>query len=153
MALNTSSILNQVVSHAYKLGVFERVNQHEPKNAPTGKGLTTAVWIDRIEPLARASGLAATSARLVINVRIFSAMRMEPQDAIDPRIADAVSVLMTAYSGDFDLGGQARNIDLLGQFGPGLAAQAGYLDQDHVVFRVMTITLPVIVNDAWTQEA
>lgn len=147
-------ILNAITSHAQAAGLFERVNGHEPKNAP-GKGLTAAVWIQRIEPLAMASGLAATSARLIVNVRIYSPMLMEPQDAIDPNIADAVSALFTAYSGDFDLGSVTgvRNIDLLGQFGSALQAEAGYLEQDKTVYRVMTITLPVIVNDTWEQVA
>jgi hypothetical protein len=153
MALDTSAILDALVSHAQASGVFEQVNGHEPKNAPTTKGLTAAVWIDRIEPLAAASGLAATTARLAVNLRIYSSMRMEPEDAIDPNIAAAVSVLFTAYSGDFTLGGLIRNVDLLGQFGIGLHAQAGYLEQDRVMYRVMTITLPLIVNDAWDQAA
>lgn len=154
MALDTTSILDAIMSHAQASGWFETVNGHEPKNAPSTRGLTAAVWIDRIEPAAPASGLAATSARLIINLRIYSSMQMEPQDAIDPNIAAAVSALFTAYTGDFDLGGSAngvRNIDLLGQFGPGMQAQAGYLEQDRIVFRVMTITLPIIVNDAWEQ--
>lgn len=153
MSLDTSAILNAMTSHASASGLFERVNGHEPKNKPTTKGLTAAVWIDRIEPVARASGLAATAARLVVNLRIYSSMLMEPQDAIDPNIAAAVSELFTAYTGDFDLGGQVRNIDLLGEFGQGMQAQAGYLEQDRGMFRVMTITLPVVVNNVWAQEA
>jgi hypothetical protein len=32
-----------------------------------------------------------------------------------------------------------------------LDAQSGYINIDNVVMRVMTITVPVIVNDAWAQ--
>lgn len=151
MSLNFQTILDKITSHALTAGLFERVNNHEPKNAP-GNGLTAAIWADAIEPI-KSSGLNSTSARLTFKVRVYSSMLQEPQDAIDPNIALAVDVLFTAYSGDFDLGGNARNVDLLGQFGIGLSAQAGYLNQDGKLYRVMDITLPVIVNDIWGQSA
>jgi hypothetical protein len=151
MSLDASTILNEVQSHAMSSGLFERVNGHEPKNAP-GNGLTAAVWAQDIAPV-RGSGLASTSARVVFNVRIYSSMLQEPQDAIDPQILNAVDVLMTAYSGDFTLGGNVRNIDLLGQTGQALSALAGYINQDNKMYRVMTIALPVIVNDVWEQVA
>lgn len=148
MSLDTKTILDKIISHALAAGLFERVNGHEPKNAP-GNGLTAAVWVQTID--STRSGLASTSALLVLNVRIYKPMLAEPQDAIDPNVAAAVDALMTAYSGDFQLGDQVRNVDLLGQTGTGLSAQAGYIEQDHKLYRVMTITLPVIVNDVWEQ--
>lgn len=151
MALDISSILNSVVSHAMASGQFERVNQHEPKNAP-GNGLTCAVWVDRIAPT-QSSGLSSTSAVLTFKVRIYTGMLQEPQEMIDPNIVLAVDALMTAYSGDFDLGGNVRNVDLLGLAGTPLSVTAGYLNQDSKLFRVMDITLPVIVNDVWDQVA
>lgn len=152
MALETLAITEAVESHAAASGHFERVNRHEPKNAP-GNGLTAAVWVQSIAPLALASGLATTAALLVVNVRVYSNMLSEPQDAIDPNVADAVDALMRAYSGDFQLDGLIRNVDLLGQYGPGLSAEAGYLEQDKKMFRVMTITVPLVINDVWEQVA
>jgi hypothetical protein len=146
-----SAVLDPIVSHAMSLALFERVNQHEPKNAP-GNGLSCAVWVDRIFPAPAASGLACTSVMVLFNVRIYSSMLQEPQDMIDPNLIDAVDALMTAYSADFDLGGTVRNIDLLGQFGVALSALAGYLNQDNKMYRVMTIALPVVVNDIWPQS-
>lgn len=150
MTLNISGILDGVVSHAMALGMFERVNQHEPKNNP-GLGLTCAVWVDRIGPAPTGSGLQSTTALLVFSVRVYTSMLAEPQDMIDPNITAAVDALMAAYSGDFDLGGTVRNVDLLGQAGTPLSAQAGYLNLDGKLYRVMTITLPVVVNDVWDQ--
>lgn len=151
MSIDAAGIMGAVKDHALTSGMFERVNGHEPKNAP-GKGLTVAIWADYVGPVL-SSGLAMTSARVVLMVRIYSSMLMEPQDAIDPNIIAAVDALMDAYSGDFELGGTARSVDLLGSSGTSLSAQAGYLEQDHKHFRVMTITLPVVVNDAWDQVA
>jgi hypothetical protein len=99
------------------------------------------------------SGLAVSSARVVLNVRIYTSMLQEPQDAIDPAVADAVDALFTAYGGDFELGGAVEAVDLLGMAGPGLSAQAGYLTIADKIYRVMTITLPLLVNDVWTQTA
>jgi hypothetical protein len=152
MSLDGAAQMTAVADHARTTGLFEKVNGHEPKNSP-GSGLTAAVWVDTIDPVALASGLAITSARVGVLVRIYTNMLQEPQDSIDPNIVAAVSILMGQYAGDFDLGGLVRNVDLLGQHGVPLRAQAGYLEQDKKLFRVMTITVPLIVNDVWNQEA
>lgn len=151
MTLNAAGIVDAVISHAMASGYFERVNGHEPKNAP-GLGLSCAVWADQIRPAA-SSGLETTSAVIVLNVRLFTSMLQEPQDAIDPAMLAAVDGLFDAYSGDFTLGGLVREVDLLGQEGDRLSARAGYLNQDNKQYRVFTITLPVIVNDVWEQVA
>lgn len=149
-AADVQAIFDAVQSHALASGYFERVNTHEPKNAP-GRGLSCAIWVDHIGP-AR-SGLASTSVRLVFNVRLYTDMLQEPQDAIDPAVLTACAGLLEDYSGDFTLGGKVESVDLLGKGGVPLQAQAGYISQDGKLMRVMTITLPVISNDAWTQTA
>jgi hypothetical protein len=149
MSLGTRSILDKVVSHALALGTFAKVNTHEYKAAP-GKGLFCEIWAETIAP-AR-SGLDVTSAVLTLNIRIRSDMIAEPQDGIDPAILDAVDELMDAYTGDFQLGGTSRNIDLLAGSTPGLRADAGYLDHGGKLFRIVTITMPIIINDVWNQE-
>lgn len=148
--MDIDALLAQLTSHAQTLGLFERVNQHEPKNAP-GNGLTYAIWAQSIMPLPLASGLSSTTVRLEFTGRIFTSMLMQPYDLIDPNVIKATDVLMSRYSGDFTLNGQARDVDLLGEHGTPLSANAGYLNQDSKNFRVMTITLPIIVNDLWTQ--
>lgn len=150
--MNIQGIIDAIMSDALSTGIFEAVNGHEPRNAP-GNGLTAAVWADAIGPLRTASGLDATSALVVMNVRIYTSMFQQPYDAIDPTMMSAVDTLMTKYSGAFTLGGLIRNVDLLGMSGTTLSARAGYIDQDKKLFRTYTITLPMIVNDAWAQVA
>ncbi len=152
MPLDITTLLDRAVSHAMAAGLFERVNGHEPKNAP-GAGLTAALWAQNIGPARRASGLDSTTIRLELAVRLYSSLQQEPQDAIDPELLAALDVLLAAYSGDFTLGDAVRQVDLLGAYGTPLGAQAGYLAHDGVVYRVFTITLPLIVNDLWNQEA
>lgn len=143
-------LFSSVVSHAQQLGVFRTVNSHEPKAAP-GNGLRCAIWVQDIGGLGAASGLAATSGAVVLNVRIYGDMLQKPEDEVDPRILKAVTTLMGAYSGDFDFGETVRNVDLLGAYGPKLSAQAGYVTIGGTMYRIMTITVPVILNDMWSQ--
>jgi hypothetical protein len=151
MSFGARAVLDRLVTHAESLGRFESVNSHEPKSAP-GLGHRLAIWADKVDPV-RTSGLDQTSARVTFLARIYQNMISEPQDAIDPDVLESLDVLMAAYSSDFDLGGSARHIDLLGAYGVGLSAQAGYISQDGRMYRVMTVTVPVVVNDAWTQGA
>lgn len=156
MSFPITPIFQAVESHALTTGRFERVNTHEPKNAPTNGGLTCAIWTEHLEAI-RSSGLDSTSAVLRVYIRIFQNMLSEPQDAIDPNLIAAVSELFTAYCGDFTLGPAdaplIRQVDILGAAGVPLQARAGYIQQDKVLSRCMTITLPLIINDAWDQEA
>lgn len=153
MAIDSQDLVDRVASHAKKTGLFDRVANHEPKNKP-GRGLTAAIWADAIEPARARAGLAATSARVVLKLRIYTNMLQDPQDLIDPSIMRATDKMFEALSGDFDLGDADRWIDLLGATqGHPLSAQSGYINIDNMTFRVMTITVPIIVEEAWTQAA
>lgn len=152
MTLNITGILDAVVSHAMASGHFEQVNGHEPQNAPS-LGLTAAVWADQIVTLRAASGLDSTTVRLDFNVRIFTSAQSEPADAIDPALIAAVDDLCAAYVADFTFDGLVKQIDILGAHGQPLLVRAGYVQQSGAIYRVMTITLPVIVNDLWEQVA
>lgn len=144
------AITDALISHAKALGRFAAVNGMEPKSAP-GTKMTMGIWGQFIGPAIGASGLAATTARLVWNGRIYQNALMQPEDAIDPKVIGAASAYIARLTGDLSLGGLCRQIDLLGQFGPPLQAEAGYIPQDNKWFRVYTLTIPVIVNDAWGQ--
>lgn len=151
MALVIQTLVDAVVSHTQQLGYFDRVNTHEPKNAP-GNGISCSIWFDRIDAI-RGSGLASTSARVALNIRIMTSMVQEPQDLIDPNLAEALNALLASYHNDLELDGLVRMIDVLGAYGAPLAAQAGYMNQDKKIYRLFDITLPLIVNDVWDQSA
>jgi len=150
MAINADAISAQVISHAGATGMFESVNGHEPKNAP-GNGLNAAIWLQSIEPFPGGSGLNAVTICLTFTIRIYLNFQSQPYDSIDPAIIKAADALMTRYSGDFQLGGEVRDVDLFGESGNKLKCTAGYLDQDGKKFRVFVITLPLIVNDVWAE--
>jgi hypothetical protein len=149
--INSLDLIESVASHAMASGHFAKVNQYEPKSAPDSD-LTASVWAARIGPAPSHSGLAATTAYVVLNVRLYTNMLADPQDMIDPKLMQATDELMAAYSSDFTLDGLVRNIDLLGMGGETLSAEAGYVQiggVDGGMFRVMTITLPMIIDEAW----
>jgi hypothetical protein len=142
-------LIGALEDHAASLGQFDQINRHEPKSAP-GRGLTAAIWVDRLRPV-RTSGLNSVSVALDVMVRVYLPMLTEPQDEIDPLMLDAVDALCATYGGDFQLGGRVRSVDLFGAGGVQLQAQAGYMQQDGRLYRVMTITVPCVVNDLWTE--
>lgn len=156
MSLTRAQVLDfhaAMESHQRSLGVFEAVNMHEPKSAPQLRGVTASTWIQTLGPARGASGLAATTIRLEYRTRIYSSAMRENADMIEPEVIEAAAALMEAYSGDFELGGRVREVDLLGHFGPGLGWQAGYLNLEGKFYRVLDLTVPLIVNDVWPQDA
>lgn len=150
--LDTTPIRNALGDHAAASGHFDRFARHELK-APPGNGLTGAIWVQEVRPIALRSGLAVTSARVAFWLRIYQNMLMEPQDDIDPKVDAARDALMLAYSGDFTLGGLIAEVDLLGAHGEPLMARAGYQQLGQQMMRVVTINIPCIVNDAYPQAA
>lgn len=150
MTLGFESIQDDLISHAGRLGVFDTVNGCETMNAP-GRGVHAEVYVDTIDPI-QASGLAATSARLGMKVRVSTDLS-DPQDGIDPRIVGAVDAVIGSIHADFELDGDARMVDLLGRYGVPLSGRSGYLTRAGLQFRVIDVIVPIIINDAWAQSA
>lgn len=149
--IESQEIVDRLASHALATGWFARVNTHEPKSKP-GRDITCAVWVDRIEPARGRAGLNVTSARVVMNVRIYTNMLTQPTDMIDPDVMNATNELFLAYTGNFNLGHDGWWIDCLGATqGHPLFSQSGYINIDNMVYRVITITVPVIIENAWPQ--
>lgn len=140
-----------------QLGVFDQINKHEPKSAP-GHGVSISFWVNEFGPCPGGSGLAATSMRLAYDQRIYLPMLTEPEDSIDDTILDATIAVMAAYSDQFTLRDPTglqliRQVDLLGAYGAPLSAKAGYINQDGRIYRAMVLTVPLIINDVFTQGA
>lgn len=154
---SSALLFARVLDHARRSGKFTEVTPYEPKTAPVGQ-MSCAVWVaDLVHARAR-SGLHSTSARLELTVRLMTPMIRDKDEAeTEPRMLDAVDHLMRAYSGDFLLdrpGGEPlAEVDLLGSHGQPLRAVGGYFTQDQKPFRAFTITLPLICDDLWEQEA
>lgn len=145
-------------THALRTGYFDRVNKSEPKRAPD-YGITAAIWPQTLLPVGPVSGLASSSGIATYVIRIYQPMLQEPIDQIEISAMRATAALIAALTADFqltDAGGKGEplvmHIDLLGAYGPGLSAVAGYLDLDRTKYRVMDIAVPMVIADAFEQE-
>ncbi len=145
-------LIDAAASEVMASGFFDVVNGMEPKGAPPDTGLTAAIWVQSLSPIPAQSGLNATSMLFTLSVRLYGSMLTEPQESIDPGMMAAVDVLMERYTGNFSLGGLIESIDLLGRASEGLHGDAGYVTIDQKMFRVFTITVPMIVNNVYVQE-
>jgi hypothetical protein len=151
VSLDIQSILDNVASHAMTTGHFDAVLGYVSKQSPTN-GITAAIYVERIAPI-RSSGLANTSVRLELEMQIYSSTYMEPYDGIDANLVRATDAMFTNLIGDFDLGSEARHVDVFGAHGRGLDVRSGYLNLDGKEFRVFQIIIPIIVDDVFEQAA
>jgi hypothetical protein len=138
-----NALFSALESHAMSLGVFRRVNTHEPENPP-GTGLSCSITLGPMTASPNYSGLTAVTITMNFLVMVYNPMQQKPLDGIDPAIIAAVSSLLGAYASDFTLGGLVRDVDVLA-----LRSDPTYLNQDGTEFRVEQITLPLVFNDAW----
>lgn len=145
-------VLAELETHCRSRGTFNWVQVMEPDQQP-GEGIGCAIWLNRLQPARNASGLDTTTVRLEYSIRLYKSLTTFPQETIDTDMLTACADLMMSFSAGFSLQGMARAVDLLGAHGPGLEMAAGYIEQDGNQYRIMTITVPVVVNDVWDQEA
>lgn len=149
MTLDATGLQKALVSHAKKLGVFERVIEFDPKNAP-GSGLSCALLARQLS--ARPTTGQSRSAALVVwMARIMLPIRADPLGDVDPKVLGAVDKFVNSLMGGFTLDGLVRAVDIRGMSGTALSVEFGYVEIDGKVFRLGDITIPLIVNDVWAE--
>jgi hypothetical protein len=149
--INVTTLTAKVVAHAMSTKRFSRVNTSE--NRSVSKGLSAELWFQRLTPIGAQSGLASVTVRVEFTLRIRSELPRGNSDQIDPEILKAVDDLLNRYCTNFTLGGAVKEVDIFGANGAGLESNAGYIKIDDVDYRVVDITLPLIINDVWEEEA
>lgn len=149
--LTASQIIAEIQAYALQLGIFDDVNAHGPLNPP-GPGTTGALWVGRIRPVRKASGLNGVAVLFVMVMRIYVTASAEPLDSLDVVLANATNSTMKALAGGFTLQGLVRNIDLFGDNGVPFDAPFGYADLQGQNYRCSTITIPCVVNDVWEED-
>lgn len=148
-AINT--LISNISSGAKQLGIFQQVLTHDPKSAPQ-HDMTLAIRVESIKPSTKFSGLNGTAGIVTFGHRIYVNFLSKPEDQIDGKLLNAVSVLINEYSNEFSFGGTVIAVDLLGADSPGLSSNLAYIpDFDHKAFRIATLTVPVIIDNLWTQ--
>jgi hypothetical protein len=145
-AAAAKALFTAIRSYAQKLGIFQAVDTHEPENAP-GSRLYCSIVLGPVRPVP-SSGMASVSGQVTLTVRVWSAAMQRPLDDIDPEALATISALMGAFAGGFTIGGTVRNIDLFA-----MQAVPGWVDADGKPFRVVDISLPIVINDMWAEVA
>jgi hypothetical protein len=153
VTLSIDSITTALSDAALVLGVFDTVNGHEVKSPP-GNGITLEIVFGTFELVANRSGLDDVSFKLVYKARMRTPWAQQPTDGIDPSLLKACDALLASYIGGFTLEGNVTAVDVLGMAGgTPISAQSGYIDQGGVMYRIVEITLPLIVDDLWSESA
>jgi len=145
-AAQAEALFTAIQSYAEELGLFQAVDLHDPWNAP-GNRLFCSIMLGQVKPVT-SSGLNSVSGQVTLSVRAGSIELQKPLDSINPELLSAVSSLMGAFAGGFTLGGTVRNIDLFG-----MSAAPGWVDFEGKPFRVVEISLGIVINDMFAESA
>ena len=149
MASLIGATLDNLVSKLSASGYFNEVLTFEPKDAPEGD-FTAVVIFQNAQPAPEASGLGVITYSYAFVIRIYRNMLAEPEETTDRQLITILDQVLDDLGGDFDMGATVRNVDLLGEFGPALAGQAGYITISGTSYRTVDITVAFTVNDTVT---
>lgn len=150
MPFNVKSTLEKVQSYLQASGHVVRAQISEPKQPP-GERIMAAVYMGTVS-VAQLT-LQTTIELHVVRVRLYMNMLREAGDEIEFGLAQALSEISADLLGDYDLGATVRNVDVGGIYGTPLSATWGYVDVGGTMYRVVDITLPLIVDDSATLVA
>ena len=151
MAYDISATLRQIQSHISAGRFAHDVVIGEPMQPPKSDQdkVFCAISIQRssVQQVAADGG---TTEVYQILLRCYYEMLQGSTETMELTLVNAVSNIQQDLVEDSDLGGNIRNIDVAGQFGSGVGAEYGHIDQSGVLFRVADITLPLIVDGSAT---
>ena len=146
------STMQVIESYLLASGYFSTVLIGEPKDIMEGTGLTAAINLQGTRiVMVMAGGSVLKSYEVRVN--IYRNLFAEPTGNIEFELAEAVSKSAEDLLGAYDLGSTISEIDVAGQFGVALNAQWGHATVAGKLYRVATLTVPLVVNDTVTAVA
>lgn len=90
-------------------------------------------------------------AQEVVKVTILLDALREPVDAVEKELALAATNIMADLLEEYDLGGSIRRVDPAGEGGASFSTRWGYIDISGKMYRMVDITIPLLVD--WTDTA
>jgi len=144
-AAAATALFSALTSALKQLAAFQQVDVGEPVSPP-GNRLYCSLMLGPVRPAS--SGLSATSGEVTFLIRIWSKAQQRPLEKIDPEILAAAAAVMGKLSGQFTLAGTVRNINLMTMSG-----LPGWIEFEGEPYRVMEITVPIVINDMFSQSA
>lgn len=148
MSLDTKAIMSKLATIGLASGLFVKVSKYEPRGQP-GNRVTLSLISGPLRPIT-SSGLNNASLRWQIDGRVYMPMNTEPAGDLDVVLTAAAAKYMEALCGQFTLGGLIRCIDVFGSDGEPLSATPGYIDHNDKLYRVITLEIPLLINEQWT---
>jgi len=150
-------IKNTLVALQSKLAAMGNVSEAvigEPKKpfTPTGQAgrVAAAIWMTDWTPgLTLATSVEVFTAMVRLHVDAFA----EDVGQLELDLADTMNELTTDLQQAFTLGNTVRNIDVGGSDSAGMSASWGHVSIANTMYRVVDITVPMIVNDVATHAA
>ena len=140
MAIKTRAVMLNLQSKLLATGRFKAVTIGEPTRAPESPH--AAVLMSRYEVPMVTSG---TIERRTLMIRIYIKAFQEPTADVEYLLDDLVTETMEDIFEDYDLGGNVRAVE------PTLVtATSGYQQVDDTTFRLVDISVPVIIDDSAT---
>lgn len=150
MTLDTRAVQKALVTHAKELGVFQDSQAHAPMSPPTAS-VTCYWWLLELRTIPGRSGLNTVSALVVFNAQLLTNMKQQPYDGIDEKLMHAGDKLINSLAGGFQLGGQVEQVDLLGAYSTGVTGAFAWTQIGDAYYRAMNVTVPLVLDDLWTE--
>lgn len=147
-SVDIEGTLRMVQSYLSQSGLFAAQQIGEPKSPPA-VGLAAAVFM--ADAGVAEVVLDSTIERHAVTIRLYRNMLAEPLEDAEIEMANAASRILTDMYGDYDLGATVRAIDVAGIYGGGVHARWGYVEVSGVMFRIVDISLPLIIDGAAAQ--
>lgn len=156
MTINSAALLAWCADHAGAVVGTPAVLAYEPKARidydAAGSPTVAAVWLSTAEAVAGRGGLASTSARVELTVRLHRNALGDgaAMAATETALLTASDALVASFFSDIDIAGNGW-FDPRGQTGEPWKSETGYLDLDRQLNRVATCRVGIVIDDAWTE--
>jgi hypothetical protein len=148
MAFLVADTLGIIRDELSKINYFSTVEIGEPKSPPADQYASAYIWMDSVTTVQ--ASLNGSIEVYLTTVRLMTGLFEEPIELIETQTAEAYSKASEALFANFSLDNKIRNIDAAGQYGASYGGTWGHLDLGGNLYRIVDITLPLIVDDSAT---
>ncbi len=150
LGFDLQPLLDDFRSQCRASGGFDGVVTHELRKAPTSQFVLGAWWL-RTRTIPQRSGLASTSILVTLQARIYMPLQGDP-DQLDTELWRRTDLIYAAMHSGLTFTDDEHEIDILGAYGDGVTADAGFLPMpDNTPVRVSDVNVPIVVDDAYAQ--
>lgn len=147
MTVNLKDTIQVIQNHLTASAIFADVQIGEPMSAPdTGDKAWAAILLGPRRILE--TTLATSIEERSVIIRIYINVKREPQQDIEFEMDEIASDTLSRLGGDFELGGDIRQIWVVGMTGAPAYQTVGVN-----MYRLMDIMVPMIVDDSVTWSA